>query len=145
MRRIESFAAWICRKFLRAEIELLVAVLMAVLAGRRRDIAIRDDFRRKHPHYRQFPVDPNPPATAPPPKPPAAPTLDWRQLCADYEAKHGKPLTPVRRRSPKSHVPAGHTCEHCRAPSDYLSFNDGKLRSQLRCKVCKGLSRVQRR
>ena len=153
MRRIESFAAWICRKFLRAEIEWLVTVLRAVLAGRWPSIAIRDDFRQKHPHYRQFPVDPNPPRTAPPPPKPAVPTPDWRRLRADYEAKHGKPLKPVRRRSaarlssPKSdsHVPAGHRCEHCGAPSEYLSFNDGKLRSQLRCKVCKGLSPVQRR
>ncbi len=145
MNRIVNLATWICRRLLRAEIELLVGVLMAVLAGRRRDIEIRDDFRKKHPHYRLFIVDPNPPRPAPPPPKPAVRTLDWRQLRADYEAKHGKPLTPVRRRSPKSHVPAGHQCQHCEAPSEYLSFNDGKRRSQLRCKVCKGLSQVQRR
>jgi len=143
MRQIVGLVTWICRKFLREEIEWIVAVLTEVLAGRRRDIAIRDEFRKKHPHYRQFIVDPNPPRTAPPPPKPAAPSLDWRELRADYEAKHGKPLTPVRRRSADSHVPAGHRCEHCAAPSEYLSFNDGKLRSQLRCKVCKGLSQVQ--
>ena len=108
MRQIVGLVTWICRKFLREEIEWIVAVLTAVLAGRRRDIAIRDEFRKKHPHYRQFIVDPNPPRTAPPPPKPAAPSLDWRELRADYEAKHGKPLTPVRRRSADSHVPAGH-------------------------------------
>lgn len=143
MNRIVNFAAWICRRFLRTEIELLVGVLRAVLAGRRRDIEIRDDFRKKHPHYRQFIVDPHPPRTAPPPPKPAARTLDWRQLRADYKAKHGKPPTPVQRRSAKSRVPAGHRCQRCGAPSEYLSFNDGQLRSQFRCKVCKGLSRVQ--
>ena len=145
MRRIVALAAWICRKIVRAEIEFLVALLTDVLAGRNRTIQIRDDFRQKHPHYRQFVVDPLPPRTAPPLPKPAGPTLDWRKLRADYEAKHGKPLVPVRRRSADSHVPAGHRCEHCAAPSEYLSFNDGKLRSQLRCKVCKGLSQVQRR
>jgi len=75
MRRIESFAAWICRKFLRAEIEWIVVVLTAVLAGRRRDIPIRDEFRKKHPHYRRFVVDPNPPQTAPPPPRLVTPTL----------------------------------------------------------------------
>jgi hypothetical protein len=145
MRRIVALAAWICRKIVRAEIEFLVALLTDVLAGRNRTIEIRDDFRQKHPHYRQFVVDPNPPRTAPPPPKAHEPTLDWRKLRADYEAAHGKPLTPVRRRSADSHVPAGHRCEHCGAPSEYLSFNDGKLRSQLRCKVCGGLSQVQRR
>lgn len=145
MRRIESFAAWICRKFLRAEIEWIVAVLTAVLAGRRRDIEIRDEFRQKHPHYRQFVVDPNPPRTAPPPPKAHEPTLDWRRLRADYEAQHGRPLLPVKRRSPDSHVPDGHTCAHCGAPNEYLWFNDGKLRSQLRCKVCGKVSPVQRR
>jgi len=144
MRRIVSLAIWICRKLVRAEVEWLVAVLVDVLAGRRRDIEIRDDFRRKHPHYRRFIVDPLPPRTEPPPKP-VAPTLDWRQLAAAYEAKNGQPLPPVKRRSGKSHVPAGHTCGHCGAPSDYLYFNDGRKRTQLRCKVCGGLSPVQRR
>jgi putative transposase len=143
MRRIEQLAAWICRTFLRSEIERIVAVLMAVLAGRRRDIAIRDEFRQAHPHYRQFPVDPNPPRTAPPE--PARPALDWRKRLAAYEAKHGKPLAPIRRRSADSRVPDGHTCAHCGAPSAYLWFNDGRLRSQLRCKVCGQLSPVARR
>jgi ssDNA-binding Zn-finger/Zn-ribbon topoisomerase 1 len=145
MRRIENFAAWICRKFLRAEIEWLVAVLTAVLAGRRRDVPIRDDFRQKHPHYRQFIVDSHAPRTAPPPPNPVGPGLDWRKLRAGYAATHGRPLLPVKRRSANSHLPAGHTCNHCGAPSDYLSFNDGKKRSQLRCKVYGKLSQVQRR
>ena len=145
MRRIVGLVTWICRKFLRSEIEALMAALADVLAGRNRDIEIRDDFRQRHPHYRQFIVDPNPPRTRPPLPKPSVPSLDWRQLRADYEAKYGRPLPPVKRRSANSHVPAGHTCAHCGAPSDYLSFNDGKLRSQLRCKVCGGLSQVERR
>ena len=146
MNRIEKFAAWICRKLLRAELELLVAVLTAVLAGRRRDMEIRDEFRQAHPHYRQFTVDPKAPRTAPPEPPrPQPPALDWQERCAAYEAKHGKPLAPVRCRDETSRVPAGHTCGHCGAPSEYLSFNNGKQRSQLRCKVCGGLSPVARR
>lgn len=143
MRRIVALAAWICRTLVRADIELLVAVLTAVLAGRWRDIAIRDDFRKKHPHYRRFIVDPLAPRTQPPK--PVAPTLDWRQLLAEYEAKNGRPLPPVKRRSAHSHVAAGNTCGQCSAPSRYLYFNDGKKRTQLRCKVCGGLSPVQRR
>jgi transposase-like protein len=144
MRRIVSLAAWICRTLVRAQVEALVALLVDVLAGRNRDIEIRDAFRKKHPHYRRFIVDPLPPRTEPPPKP-VAPMLDWRQRLAAYEATNGRPLPPVKRRSAKSHVPAGHTCERCGAPSNYLYFNDGEKRTQLRCKVCGGLSPVERR
>jgi transposase-like protein len=144
MRRIVGLAAWICRTLVRADIELLLVVLTEVLSGRRRDIEIRDEFRKKHPHYRRFIVDPLPPRTEPPPRKPPEPSLDWRTLLAKYEAENGRALPPVRRRSPHSHVPAGHTCDHCGAPSAYLYFNDGKKRTQLRCKVCHGLSPVER-
>jgi len=39
-------------------------------------------------------------------------------------------------------VPATATCAHCGAPAQFLYFNDGKLRSQIRCKVCNGLSQL---
>jgi len=39
-------------------------------------------------------------------------------------------------------VPVGTTCPHCSAPAGFLYFNDGKLRSQVRCKVCNGLSQL---
>lgn len=34
------------------------------------------------------------------------------------------------------------SCPYCSAPARYLYFNDGKLRSQVRCKVCAGLSQL---
>lgn len=39
-------------------------------------------------------------------------------------------------------MPETATCAHCRAPAQFLYFNDGKLRSQIRCKVCNGLSQL---
>jgi len=36
-------------------------------------------------------------------------------------------------------------CPHCDAPAQFLYFNDGKLRSQIRCKACHGLSQVPHR
>lgn len=145
MRRIVALAGWICRKLVRAELVSLVEVLNEVLAGRRNDLPIRDDFRKEHPHYRRFIVDPLPPRTEPPAPKPTEPTLDWRQRIAEFERKNGQPLLPVKRRSTSSHVPVGHTCDHCGAPSEYLYYNDGKKRTQLRCKVCGGLSPVERR
>lgn len=140
------FVIWICAKFTRLEIQEIVAGLIDVLADRNPDVKPRDDFRQKHPHYRQFTVDPAPPLHASPEKSaPASTTTDWRQLLAEDEAQEGRPLPPIRRRSEKSRVPHGHTCAHCGAPCDYLWFNDGRKRTQLRCKVCQGLSPVERR
>lgn len=39
-------------------------------------------------------------------------------------------------------MPDAATCPHCGAPARFLYFNDGKLRSQVRCKVCSGLSQL---
>ncbi len=39
-------------------------------------------------------------------------------------------------------MPDGTTCPHCSAPAQFLYFNDGRLRTQIRCKVCNGLSQL---
>ena len=39
-------------------------------------------------------------------------------------------------------MPDATTCPHCGAPAQFLYFNDGKLRSQVRCKVCSGVSQL---
>lgn len=54
----------------------------------------------------------------------------------EYESKHGKALKLVNVRNPKNRVPEKTRCPHCDAPHDYIYFNDGKKRSQLKCKVC---------
>jgi transposase-like protein len=146
VRKIVRFIIWICSKFTREEIEEIVAGLVDVLADRNPDVKPRDDFRQKHPHYRRFAVDPTPPLTAPPEPQRSEPTENWRDLLAAYEAKHGRPLPAVKRRTNSdAHVPAAHTCAHCGAPSQYLYFNDGEKRTQFRCKVCQRLSAVERR
>jgi transposase-like protein len=66
-------------------------------------------------------------------------------LLADYEAQHGKPLKPVNARSSENSVPDHLECLHCCAPAAYLYFNDGKKRSQLKCKVCSGLFQLHKR
>lgn len=55
---------------------------------------------------------------------------------AEYESKHGKALPPVNVRVPKNRVPEKTRCPHCDAPHQYIYFNDGKKRSQLKCKIC---------
>jgi len=63
--------------------------------------------KEKHPHYRDFFVDPNPPLKA---SPKTTPKLDWRKLLSDYEKKRGCPLKPVNPKNPETKVPKGSVC-----------------------------------
>ena len=141
MQKITRFVLWLCKKFSRPELETLVAQLQQILSEREPEILPRDDFREHHPHYRDFSVDPQAPLTEPPTVQPTPPTLDWQQLCTQYAKTHGSPLPPVQRRSPPS-LPPACRCAHCGAPPLYLYCNDGRQASQLRCKVCGGLSQI---
>lgn len=66
LSKIARFVVWICSKFTKAEIELIVAGLLDVLNNRNPDVKPKDDFKEKHPNYRNFFVDPKPPLTEPP-------------------------------------------------------------------------------
>jgi hypothetical protein len=63
--RIARFIIWVCSKFTRLEIEQIVSGLSDVLANRNPEVKPKDDFKEKHPNYRQFAVDPKPPLTEP--------------------------------------------------------------------------------
>ncbi len=64
--RIARFVIWICSKFTRVEIEQIAAGLLDVLQNHNPEVKPKDDFKEKHPNYRQFAVDPKPPLTEPP-------------------------------------------------------------------------------
>ncbi len=66
-------------------------------------------------------------------------------MLAEHQAKHGKPLNPVNTRTPENRVPRHSECLHCGAPGIYIYFNDGKKRSQLKCKVCSGVFQLHKR
>ncbi len=57
-------------------------------------------------------------------------------LLAEYESRSGQPLKPVNVRNLHNRVPEQIKCPHCEAPHTYIYYNDGKKRSQLKCKVC---------
>ena len=42
-------------------------------------------------------------------------------------------------------VPKLIICSHCGAPHQYIYFNDGKKRTQLKCKVCNGTFKIHKR
>ena len=64
--KVDRFVIWICSKFIRTEIELIIKGLSDVLANRNPEIKPKDDFKEKHPNYRNFYVDPNSPLTQKP-------------------------------------------------------------------------------
>jgi hypothetical protein len=64
--RIDRFIIWICSKFTRFEIEQIITGLSDVIQNRNPEVKPKDDFKEKHPNYRQFVVDPKPPLTEPP-------------------------------------------------------------------------------
>lgn len=144
MSKIARFVIWICSKFTKCEIEQIVAGLLDVLQDRNPEVKPRDDFKEKHPHYREFSVPPLPPLTELPKKEPPR-VRDYKEILAEYEQAHGIPLAPVRYRKGSVRVPELLVCPCCNAPHTYLYYNDGKKRSQLLCKVCGELFQAQRR
>lgn len=145
MTRITRFVIWICSKFTRLEIELIILGLQDVLASRNPEVKPKDDFKEKHPNYRDFYVDPFTPFTEGPARGLEDNCYDWKQLLKEHEARTGKPLRPVNHRSSSARVEKHITCRCCSAPHIYLSYNDGKKRSQVRCKVCSTLFQKDKR
>ena len=58
MSKIARFVIWICSKFTKREIEQIIAGLLDVLEDRNPEVKPKDDFKEKHPNYRNFSVDP---------------------------------------------------------------------------------------
>lgn len=145
MSKIARFVIWICSKFTRTEIEQIITGLSDVLANRNPEVKPKDDFKEKHPNYRNFFVDPLRPLTQPPAPKKPVPQKDYKALLAEYEELHGKTLAPVKYRRKSSKVPSQLRCSACNAPHDYLYYNDGKARSQIMCKVCRHLFQADQR
>jgi len=145
MTKIARFIIWICSKFTKSEIEQIIKGLVDVLQDRNPEAKPKDDFQEKHPHYRDFFVDPKPPLTEPPVLKKTSEPKNYKVLLALYEAAHGKPFDPIKRRGKSPVVPQQIVCPACNAPHGYLYFNDGKKKSQFKCKVCNHLFQVEQR
>lgn len=96
MKKLDRMIAWLCNKFTRGELETIMAGLLEVLSNRNPEVKPRDDFKEKHPNYRNFFVDPNPPLLKQEfQKEPIKPTKNWRILLKDFFKKHEELLKPV--------------------------------------------------
>lgn len=144
MKKIMRFIVWICKRFNREEILEIVDELIKVLNDQNPDLKPKDDFKEKHPNYRDFSTDPLAPIDAADIVKPI-PELNYKSLLDEYESKHGKPLKLVNVRDEKNRVPEHTNCPHCGAPHNYIYFNDGKKRTQLKCKVCENTFQLHKR
>ncbi len=121
---------WFCRRLTLNELASAIIIFHEVLSDSRKDIPLKPD--EKPPHYRQFRVDPLSPLPAP--KEPLS-KLDWELLKTAKESLTGKSIKPIARRNGKK-SPPGCKCSHCNAPARYIYLNNGKLQSQVKCKIC---------
>ena len=78
MNKIARFVIWICSKFNKAEVAQIINGLQQVLAERSPEVKFKDDFKEKHPNYRDFYVDSLPPLTEKPTQKVTSPVLDWQ-------------------------------------------------------------------
>jgi len=139
-----SLARWFCSIVTKKELQEAVGIFLDVLDNKRDDIEFKREFRENHPNYRKFTVDNLPPLTGESELEPRPPSKDWRILLDEHFLSTGRNLKPVGRK-PESYLPPAECCcEHCGAPAEWLCVNDGKKRSQVRCKICKELSPVKR-
>ena len=66
MNQISRFVIWICARFNREQIELIVKELSNILKSKQNfPTKPKDAFKEQHPNYREFTVDPTPPRTEP--------------------------------------------------------------------------------
>jgi len=56
MTKIQHFVIWICKRFNREELLNIVDELTKVLNNQNPEIKPKDDFKEKHPGYRDFSV-----------------------------------------------------------------------------------------
>jgi putative transposase len=102
----------------------------------------KDHYKKDHPNYRKFQVDPAPPIIKPAEK---EPVKDYKTLLLEYHSIFGKELKPVKPRNDSQAVPVSTVCPHCGAPHQYIYYNDGIRRTQLKCKVCGNHFQLQKR
>ena len=128
MLKFRKLIIWLCKKFNRQELLELIHEINLILQDKYSDLKPRDDFKEKHPNYRDFKVDPLAPLEAVELSKPA-PKLNYKELLNQYFKEHGKPLKPVK-----------HTNKNVAADLKFTSLADKKrtryifLKSKLKLK-----------
>jgi len=126
---ILKIVKWFCRQLTFNELASAIIIFHEVLNHSRTDITLKPE--EKPQHFREFRVDTVPPLPALLDEI----AIDWKTLKVEKERLSGKPIKPVQHRNRKT-PPPGCRCNQCDAPIDYLYLNNGKLKSQVKCKIC---------
>ena len=58
MNKVQRLILWICRHFNREQILNIVDELIKMLHDKNSELKPKDDFKDKHPNYRDFSTDP---------------------------------------------------------------------------------------
>ena len=135
MFKFKNIIIWLFKRLTREQLLELVDQILKALQDKNSNIKPKDDFKEKHPNYRNFKADPLAPLDAAEFINPL-PDLDYKELLHQYEIQKGKPLKPVKIRNNNNKVPHSLSCTHCNAPHQYIYFNNGDRKTQLKCKVC---------
>jgi len=86
MTHLTKIVIWLCKKFNRAQLEFIVVNLIEVLQNKHSDIKPKDDFKERHPNYRNFYIDPRLPLdTSASAKEESK--KDWRKIIKEYQKK----------------------------------------------------------
>ena len=130
MQNIKKIVLWIRKNFKRKIIMEVIAKLLVCLEEEENlSLKEKTKFKQEHPHYREFPVDPNPPFKY---NTKTGKRKTYKTLLEEYKNKHNKTIKPVNPNKEKNKVPKNISCPYCKAPNDYLYYNNGKKRSQLK-------------
>ena len=135
-KSLEKIVKWFCSKLTLNEFYSALVIFLE-LASKSDLVKFKKDLTDL-PNYRKFSVDDLPPLIKKSKEKPE----NYKLLLKAYKTKTGKELKSVFRHSNKQYPPQSCRCKNCNAPSNYLSYNNGKLQTQLRCKVCKKVSMV---
>ena len=68
MFNLSKIVIWICKRFNREQVKLIIGELNKILKDPNSEIQPKDTFKEDHPNYRNFEVDPNPPLKKKPSK-----------------------------------------------------------------------------
>jgi len=64
LSRIERSVVWICKHFNREQVLRLIDELIILLEDKHSKLKPKDEFKEKHPNYREFSTDPLAPLNA---------------------------------------------------------------------------------
>jgi transposase-like protein len=141
--QLTRIVKWFCSKITLNECYSALAMFIEILNDNNRTVKFQSETVIAE--YRNFKVDTTSPLTKPPPGKEKDLIFDWKVLKSELEEKQGKRIPPVtRHKDNKNIIPKDCTCKFCGAPSRYLSINNGKKASQVRCKICSKTSSINK-